>query len=168
MKKHLKSIISLFSICAVIAMLLALTNYFTAPIIKENEDRVANAALLEVLPDADKFEKISADGLPETITDVYKADNGGYVFKLNTSGYKNNLIIMCGVKADGSVSKAICISSEETLEKEKTYGDNFAGLSLDKVDTVDTIGGATKTTKAYRGAIKDALNAFNMLKGGNE
>ena len=164
MKKHLKSIISLFAICAVAALLLALTNYFTAPIIADYEKQQANKALHEVLPEASDFESISTEGLPETVKDAHKADNGGYVFRLVTAGYGSDFVIMCGINPDGTVSKAVCLSSNETLEKEKTYGESFKGLDANGVDSVDTIAGATKTTQAYKGAIKDALDSFAKLK----
>lgn len=166
MKKHLKSVISLFAICSAIAILLALTNYFTAPIIAEYENKKANEALIEVLPEAENFEKLDINGLPDTVSEAYKADNGGYVFKLVTVGYGTDFIIMCGVNPDGTVSKALCLSSNETLEKEKTYGENFAGLDANGVAAVDTISGATKTTSAYRDAVKAALDSFAKLKGG--
>jgi electron transport complex protein RnfG len=167
MMKHIKSVVSLFAICAAVAILLALTNYFTAPIIADYENQKANEALIEVLPEAKSFETVEFKDLPETVKEVYKADNGGYVFKLVTVGYGTDFVIMCGVNPDGTVSKALCLSSNETLEKEKTYGENFKGLSANEVGSVDIITGATKTTKAYRDAVKDALNSFIKLTGGN-
>ena len=167
MKKHLKSIIVLFSICAVVALLLALTNYFTAPVIKDYEEEIARQALLEVLPGAKKFTLVDLpDGMPEIVEEAHKADIGGYVFKLRTSGYKSDMIIMCGINPDGTISKAKCISSNETLGYEKTYGENFNGLDANGVNSVNTIANATSTTTAYKNAIKDALNAFNILEGG--
>ena len=35
------------------------------------------------------------------------------------------MVIMCGVSKDGVVTGALCLSSNETLGKEKTYGENF-------------------------------------------
>ena len=37
MKKSIKSIVTLVCICAVVAILMAITNVFTAPIISKNE-----------------------------------------------------------------------------------------------------------------------------------
>lgn len=169
MKKSVKSTLVLVGICAVMAVLLALTNAITAPIIEKNAAAAANEALLEVMPDGEGFEKMEfdAEALPKTITEVYKEANGGYVFRLKTTGYSSDFIIMCGVKADGTVSGAVCLSSTETLGHEKTFGANFTGKDVAGVDAVDTISGATKTTEAYRNAIKDALNAAIILGGGS-
>lgn len=169
MKKYIKSVISLISICLVVSLLLAITNLITAPTIKKNEDAAANAALLEVLPDGEDFERvdISKYTLPSSVEEAYCEKNGGYVFKLRVSGYSPDMIIMCGISSDGRVSGALCLSSGETLGYEQVYGDNFKGKSIDEVETVDVISGATKTTSGYRSAIKDALNAFTILNGGS-
>lgn len=168
MKKSVLSTVALVGICAVMAILLALTNFITAPIIEKNQEAAANAALLEVMPSGTGFEKVDFDAatLPKTITDVYKEKSGGYVFKLATAGYDSGFIIMCGVNADGTVSGAVCLEANETLGKEKTYGNEFVGKNMAGVEAVDTISGATKTTTAYKNAIKDSLNAAVILGGG--
>ena len=55
MSTSVKSVVVLVAICSIVAVLLALTNSITAPIIEENENKKANAALLEVLPDGESF-----------------------------------------------------------------------------------------------------------------
>ncbi len=169
MKKSFVSTLVLFSICAVMAVLLALTNAITAPAIKKNQEAAANKALLEVMPGGEGFEKIEFDAskLPKTVTEVYREKNGGYVVTLTTTGYGSGMIIMCGVNADGTVSGAVCLGSTETLGYEKTFGANFVGKDADGVSAVDTISGATKTTAAYKNAIADALNTAIILGGGS-
>lgn len=168
MKKSVLSTVALVSICAVMAILLALTNSVTAPIIKQNQEAAANAALLEVMPSGTGFEKVEFDAatLPKTVTEAYKEKSGGYVITLTTTGYSSGLTIMVGVNADGTVSGAVCLASQETLGKEKTYGESFVGKNAAGADAVDTIAGATKTTTAYKNAIKDALNSAIILGGG--
>jgi len=168
MKKSVLSTVALVSICAVMAILLALTNSITAPIIKQNQEAAANKALLEVMPNGEGFEKVDfdADSLPKTVTEVYKEKNGGYVITLTTTGYNSGLTIMCGVNADGTVSGAVCLASQETLGQEKTYGESFVGKNAAEADATDTVSGATKTTTAYKNAIKDALNSAIILGGG--
>ena len=75
MKKSINSILVLVSICAVISVVLALTNSITAPIIQDNEQKNANAALLELLPDGGSFAlvDISSFELPSTVSEVYSA-----------------------------------------------------------------------------------------------
>ena len=169
MKQYLKSIIALTAICAVVAVLLSVANFITAPIIKENEAAAANESLKVVMPDGEDFKSVDISGysLPKTITEVFSEKNGGYVFKLSTSGYSANMIIMCGVDNSGKVTGSVCIGSEETLGYESTYGEKFKGITSDTVESVDTISGATKTTLGYRNAVKDALNGFIIMSGGS-
>ena len=169
MKKSVQSTLVLVAICAVMAILLAVTNAITAPIIKQNQDAAANEALLVVMPGGEGFEKmdISSYTLPSTVTEVYKEANGGYVVTLTTTGYGSGFVIMCGVSADGTVTGAVCLASTETLGFEKTFGESFTGKDAAGVDAVDTISGATKTTTAYKNAVKDALNAAVILGGGS-
>lgn len=169
MKKSVTSTLVLVCVCAVTAILLAFTNAITAPVIKQNQDAAANEALLEVMPNGEGFEKmdISSYELPATVTEVYKEANGGYVVTLTTTGYGSGFVIMCGVSADGTVTGAVCLTSTETLGHEKTFGTNFTGKNAEGVDAVDTISGATKTTAAYKNAVKDALNTAIILGGGS-
>ena len=59
-----------------------------------------------------------------------------------------------------------CLSSSETLGYEKTFGERLVGHNSADIDSVDAISNATKTTVGYRNAVKDALLAVEILKGG--
>ena len=169
MKNHLKSIIVLTAICGVMAILLSATNFLTAPIIKQNENSAANKALLEVMPEGKEFTlvDITEYELPQTVTSVYKEASGGYVVQLTTAGYSTGLVIMCGVDKEGTITGATCLASGETLGAEKTYGQNVLGKSLEDIDSVDTVASITRTTEAYKNAVKDALNTAVILGGGS-
>ncbi len=169
MKKYIKSIISLTVICAVIAALLAVTNSKTAPIIDKNQKAAANKALLEVMPDGGDFTAVDLAKytLPESVQEAYTASNGGCVVKLTAKGYGPDMIIMCGVDANGVVTGAVCLSSNETLGVEKTYGETTKGATVGSIDDLATVSGATMTTGAYKGAVKDALNTAIILGGGS-
>ena len=170
MKKHIISVVTLVAIVGVMTLLLACTNAVTAPIIEKNAGAAANAALLEVMPEGENFEAVDLSGyeLPATVTEVHKETTGkGYVVKLTTKGYGADFVIMCGVSADGTVTGAVCLSSNETLGKEKEYGANFTGKDAAAVEATDTISGATMTTAAYKGAVQDALNTAIILGGGS-
>lgn len=172
MKKSLRSILVLVCICAAVAILMALTNSITGPIIEKNEQLKANAALLEVLPEGGSFEQIDIGSytLPSTVTEVYRAEKGGYVIKLNTTGYASGMVMMVGVSPDGTVAGSKIISSNETPSIGGAAADSVSaaavGKDLSSIDGLDTVSGATKTTAAYRAAIKDALNTVVILGGG--
>lgn len=169
MNKHMKSVISLTAICAAVSLLLAVTNYVTAPIIEKQQSAAANEALYQVMPDGEDFQAVDLTKyeLPDSVTEAYSEKNGGYVFKITTTGYSSGFIIMCGVDASGTVTGATYIASSETLGEEATYGEKLKGATLDTVESVETVSGATKTTSAYRNAVKDSLGAAVILGGGS-
>lgn len=157
-------------VCAVITLILAVTNHITAPIIEKNQNASANASLLEVMPEGAGFETMDVSGyeLPATVSEVYKeTSDKGFVVKLVTAGYGSDMVIMCGVTSEGKVTGAVCLSSNETLGKEKTYGENFTDKDAAGVEGVEIIAGATKTTAAYKSAVNDALNTAVILGGGS-
>lgn len=170
MKKSIINLSIFVCICTVITLLLAITNSVTEPIIIKNQNASANKALLEVMPEGEGFDPVQLEGLalPGTVSEIFKETNGkGYVIKLITQGYGGEMVIMCGVDSNSVVTGAVCISSNETLGKEKTYGENFMGKDAQGVEGVDTIAGATKTTSAYKNAVTDALKAVIILGGGS-
>jgi len=167
MNKYVKSILALTAICGVVALLLSATNLLTAPIIEKNQSAAANEALLVVMPQGKDFTPVDLTTyeLPATVTEVFAESSGGHVIKLTTAGYGTGMVIMCGVDAAGTVTGATCLSSNETLGVEKTYGDKTVGKTKEDIDSLDTVASATKTTEAYRGAVKDALLAVEILGG---
>ena len=169
MKKQLKSVISLTSICAVVALLLALTNFITAPIIEEQEKNAVGEAFKTVLPEGEGFEAVdlSKYELPSTVEEAYSEKNGGFAFKLRTAGYGSDLVLMCGIGSDGAVAGVSYISGNETLGVEATYGENLKNATADTIEGVDTVAGATKTSTAMKSAVKDALNSAIILGGGS-
>ena len=176
MSKSVKSVTVLVAICAIMAILLGITNAITAPFIAENEAAKENSALLEVLPSGKSFERLDLtkhEGLPVTLREAYKEVSGGFVLKLETTGYSSGMVIMVGVNADLTVAGTKCISSTETpgiggaaMTGYETSG-IFVGKDIETVGEVDTVGGATKTTAAYRSAVKDAIGSAIILGGGS-
>ena len=169
MKKQLKSVISLTAICAVVALLMALTNFITAPIIEEQEKNAVGEAFKTVLPEGEGFEAVdlSKYELPSTVEEAYSEKNGGFAFKLRTAGYGSDLVLMCGINNEGAVAGVSYISGNETLGVEATYGENLKDATADTIESVDTVAGATKTSTAMKSAVKDALNSAIILGGGS-
>jgi len=168
-KNNLMPTIVLSAICICVVAILALVNIFTAPVIKENQEKKTNEALLEVMPDGISFEKVEdISKLPDCVTGAHKSVNGGYVFTMNVSGYKTGLIVVCGVNSEGTVTGAKYIQSNETLGAENGLGDKYIGKTLSDYTSVEIISGATMTSKGYQNAIGAALESFKILTGCNE
>lgn len=169
MKNNIKSIVVLTAICSVIAVAMGVVNLVTYPIIEKNEAAIANQSLVVVMPNGEGFEKIDITKyqLPDSVTDVYSEKSGGYVIQCVTSGYASGLTVMCGIDKDGVVTGATCISSGETLGVEKDYGTKTVGATMQTVNDIEAVAGATKTCNGYKAAVNDALKSFVVLNGGS-
>lgn len=163
-------IVALTAICLLISAALAFTNSFTAPVIAKAAAERAEAARVEVIPDAEGFELLTIDGLPPTVKEAYKTTNDvGYIFMLTASGYGGDIQIICGIRPDGTIIQTKTLLQTETKGLgTKITEEGFAGQFAEKDSTlsgVDTISGATISSKAYINAIKDAFTAFELAKG---
>ena len=168
-KDFVAPILVLTLICLVISGALAFTNSITEPVITGAAAEREEAARYEIIPEADDFELFSADGLPATVREVYRSTNGvGYIFMIMTSGYGGDIKIICGVDADGRVIRSRAIEQSETKGlgariAEAPFADQFDGVDSE-LEGVDAITGATISSTAYIGAIRDALDAFEIIR----
>ena len=166
----IKPVLVLVCICLVVTALLAYINSVTSPIIAKAEQEKTEQAMTEVLADADGFEKLEIENLPERVTEVYTATNGaGYVFMLTTKGYGGDMKLICGMKADGTIEQCKTLSHAETSglgskTAEDPYRNQYSGKSADTLSEVDAITGATISSNAYKNAIVDAFKAYDMIK----
>lgn len=170
-KDIIKPIVVLTCICLVVTALLAYVNTVTSPIITKAEQEAAEQARAEVLSEADSFVKLEMAELPETVQEVYRAENGaGYVFMLETDkGYSSDMKLICGIRSDGSIEACKTLSHNETSglgskTAEDPYKSQYVGKTSDTLTEVDAISGATISSNAYKSAIEDAFEAFEMAK----
>ena len=168
-KSNLMPSLVLGSICIVVALLLSVVNMITAPIIAAKQNAAANAALLEVLPGGKNFTEIQInEKYPTAVTKGWSAD-GGYVFQMEVAGYKPGLIIMCGVDADGKVVGVKHIATNETYGMENELNGAYIGDDYNTLELVLASGATptSKTSAAYYSAVKAALEAVIVAKGGS-
>ena len=178
MMKHLKSVLTLFIVCAIVSIALAVCYGITNPIILANQKADAMKSLLDVMPDGGDFTEvdISTYSVPAGVTAAYKSSNGGYVIQITFDGYNSGNVAMVGVSADGKVTGTKCINVADKggkgkdsaveipkLDSEGYYKDS----TIDTIDGVDTVGGVTVSTTAYRDAIKNAIGAAVVIGGGS-
>ena len=164
MKAKLFPTLTLGIICLVVVLMLAAVNTITAPLIEKAQEKKVQKTLAQVMPLGSDFSKIEISGLPEEVTAAYRETGGGYVFQMKVTGYKPGLIILCGIDANGVITGAEFIASNETLSAEVGLGKNFIGYTSDTV-TPELVAGSTakKTTGAYYSAIESALEAFEII-----
>lgn len=166
----IKPVLVLVCICLVVTALLAYINSVTSPIIAKADQEKTEQAMSEVLADADGFEKLEIENLPDRVTEIYTANNGsGYVFMLTTKGYGGDMKLICGMKADGTIEQCKTLSHAETSglgskTAEDPYRNQYSGKNSDTLSEVDAITGATISSTAYKNAIEDAFKAYDMVK----
>ena len=175
MKKSITSILTLVVICLVMAVLLAVTNHFTAPIIADQLAAQSGAALGALIPEGviatEVTDPAELEKLPKTVTKAYTCSNGWKVLELTTKGYSDGLVFLCAVDGEGAVQKIQHVSDSETTGyggvqlANGTIYSLFMGITTDTLAGVDTATGATITAKAVYAAINDAINAAAILGG---
>lgn len=188
LKEILIPTVSLFVICLCVTALLAVTNAVTKDAIAYQQELSAAESRQAVCPDAVDFEKVEYDVQG---VECYKAlDKSGnligYAISSASRGYGGDVKVMTGVNAeDGSV---IAINVYDNSGETPGLGVNtsgekftsqFAGLSsgtgvtVDKDAgknpdsvAVDSVTGATISSRAVTNAVNQAFEAYNAVKEG--
>lgn len=180
--------VSLFVICLCVTALLAVTNAVTKDAIAYQQELSAAESRQAVCPDAVDFEQVQYDVQG---VECYKAldESGnlvGYAISSSSKGYGGDVKVMTGIKAeDGSV---IAINVYDNSGETPGLGVNtsgekftsqFAGLSSGTGVTVDkdagknpdsvpvdSVTGATISSRAVVSAVNQAFEAYNAVKEG--
>lgn len=169
-KQYIMCVVVLTAICLFISGALALVNDITLPVITEAGIARAEAARIEVLPEADGFEEVILEGKPDSVTQIFEATNGaGYVMMLTVKGYGGNIELICGINSEGRITQTKTLSHGETaglgakIDTEE-YKSQYVGKDS-SLEGVDAISGATISSTAYKNAINDAFTAYEMAAG---
>lgn len=188
LKEILIPTVSLFVICLCVTALLAVTNAVTKDAIAYQQELSAAESRQAVCPDAVDFEKVEYDVQG---VECYKAldESGnliGYAISSASRGYGGDVKVMTGINAeDGSVI-AINVydnSGETPGLGVNTSGEKFTsqfvglssgtGVTVDKdagknpdCVAVDSVTGATISSRAVTNAVNQAFEAYNAVKEG--
>jgi len=173
-----KSIFILTFICFFVAGALALVNSCTREKIENDAKDRAYDARSKIIPGVPGFDRIDIEGkgLPESITEVYKATNdAGYVFTISVKGFgRENMKLLCGVSMDGKIIESnrthLVISHTETPSYfNRVFTDqhlgNFWNSDKNEIERIDAISGATVSSDALKRAMLYALTAFELIRG---
>ena len=170
----------LFAITAVAALVLAVVNNFTAPVITENNKRAQEEALRLVLHDAPGFELVEftpSEG--SSVKEVYNAGGIGTVVKVSPAGYGGKIDMVVGIDNNLKVTGIEIISQSETAGLgSNCTNDSFKAKFIGKTENItvvkngakgneiDAISSATVTSKAVTKGVNDAISAVKTMKGG--
>lgn len=180
-KEVLIPTVSLFLICTIVTLLLAVTNSVTAPKILQLQIETANKTKAEVLSVATNFSEektVDLNGTTYTYYEGYDDSKNiaGYVFTTSAKGYGGDIVTMVGVKSDGTVAGIDFLSISETAglgmnADSDDFKSQFVGKSgvigVNKNTSSDTeiqaLTGATITSKAVAEAVNIALELFEEV-----
>lgn len=162
----MKLILVLTSICIIAGLFLGLTYSVTIDKIKYQEEMAEKRAISAVLPNAKEFStKISVEAM-----EYYKGFDSegnivGYAFIGEGKGYSSKIRIMIGIDTAGGISGIKIISQQETPGlgskiREPWFQEQFKVKGVDKVDTIT---GATITSKAVKNTVKDAIEKMSEV-----
>ncbi len=169
----IKPVVVLTAICVVVSGLLAVVNGITTPIIEKNAALAADAARIELLPEAtdgfDKIEDVDMAG----VTEVYKAKNGsGYTVTAFGKGYGGDVTYMVAFDSEGVIVNLKVLSHSETAGlgskiENPEFIESFKGSNKELTAAdIDMISGATISSNASLTAVNNARKAFNQYAKG--
>lgn len=182
-KEIIKVGLILFAITALAALVLALMNGVTAPLIQANQAKKQQLAMQNVLPEASGFstDNLRTDSMDKTVTAVYAAEDAGYAVMVSPNGYGGAISMAVGVDKHGTVTGVDVISQSETAglganctkdEFKTQFTGKTAGVTVSKngakENEIDAISSATITSKAVTAGVNAAIDAAAQLsEGGN-
>lgn len=187
--EFVKLSVTLFGITFVVALLLAVVNFFTAPKIANINQQKLEHAMATVLPDAVTFEdvtaKVTAVWTNETsVLSVQTAKNAsgsviGYCVEVAPQGYSAEIDMMVGINTEGEITDTDIISIADTpgigtQVEEPEFIDQFVGKSgvltgvkgsSAAANEVLLISGATYSSTAFSDGVNAALRAYEIIVG---
>lgn len=175
--KFLAPALPLTVICVVIALLLSLVNALTADRIKDNALKEKELAIETIFPESNGFENADSSLYAQAVSEAgtVKNESGetiGYYAEVSPVGFKGEISLIVGCDAEGKIIKVSCLATSETPSvgtkaTDKAYLDKFDAKSESDVDSVDTISGATISSRAVKTGIKNAvITVHNIIEEG--
>jgi len=173
-------------VCIVSAAGLAMTYSFTRGPIEAQAREAEQKSLTACLPQAKTFEKVtdaqllakaSAVSGDVTVDGLFRALDGtgatvGAGLLVGSRGYGGPIRMAVGVDRNGKVVGVTIVSMNETpglgskVVDDKTFLPRFKGMgSAEEARKVDTITGATKSSRGVRKGVEAALAVFAAIGG---
>ena len=174
--------LKLFLITAISAMLLAVLNNVTSPIIAQNTKNKQEESMRMVLNRAESFEHVVLLDYEDAVGEIYKgldADGKtvGYAVMTSSYGYGGDISLAVGVDNELKVTGVDVISHSETpglganctnTEFKNRFIGKTQGVEVvkngAKNNQIDAITSATITSKAVTSGVNTAISAVKVVK----
>jgi len=171
-KTYVMPLLVLTVICLVVSFALAYMDSITSPIVIAAAAERAQVVMAEKIPEATGFESIDLNyvsgDLPSSIREIYRTTNGiGYIFIAAVNGFSGDITVICAIDPEGRIISCSTLSHTETkgigtILEQESFLYPFKGLDSNLVG-IDTVAGATISTRAYIHAIEDIFAAFHLV-----
>lgn len=166
----IKPTVVLLCICIIIPLALAITNAVTSDRITELERKNTESTMAALIK-ADEYTEKTFDKGGFTYYEAVKdGKTVAYIFKTAAKGYGGDVSVMTALSPDGKISNLaiLDVSSETPGLGQNASKKEFYGQFKDKTDKVaitdiDTVTGATITSKAVTAAVNEAVESFKKL-----
>lgn len=166
----IKPTVVLLCICIIIPLALAVTNAVTSDRITELERKNTESTMAALIK-ADEYTEKTFDKGGFTYYEAVKdGKTVAYIFKTAAKGYGGDVSVMTALSPDGKISNLaiLDVSSETPGLGQNASKKEFYGQFKDKTDKVaitdiDTVTGATITSKAVTAAVNEAVESFKKL-----
>lgn len=191
-KDIVKPALILFVICVAVTFALAFTYNATKETIDNQTFEKALKARNEIFPEAGEFLKIEPEKYEDlseeiNIEEVYEAKRDGmvlgYIINIIVQGYGDKMVVVTGIEEPGRVVKAAIREHAETPGlgskiTELPFISQLNGITREdnirvvktkvgtKREEINAVTGATMSSKAVVKAVREALEVFNILNGG--
>ena len=174
----------LFAICAICVFILALCNSLTVDTIAKINLEKAENARIQVLSEADSFEKADYQGESEIYIGKKGDDKVGYCVSAAPKGFGGAIEMMVGIDNDLSITGVTIVNMSETpglgsKASNEDFIGQYSGMSAKKGEVsviksgvpsdneVVAISGATVTSKAVTDGVNAAIEAVKEMEGLN-
>lgn len=186
MNKVVQMLLVLTSIGIISGGLLAVVSGWADPLIAANQKAATEAAIFRVLPDGKKYQQVENVGF-----ELYKVNNEnnqstGYAIVYEGNGFSGKIRLIAGLSED--LNKIFAIEILDQIETpglgtkitEKPFTDQFVqlqttpniawvkGEKADKPNEIQTITGATISSKAVVEILNDGINRLKKLRENGE
>ena len=187
-KDIIKIALNLVVIYVIGGLILAAVYAKTSPIMYRNAEEQKKQALKELIPDADKIEKLGDWSIHEKHAEYFIARKGedtiGYIVQSYGKGYSSYINTLIAVDKDFKVQKINILGHAETpglgdeIEADSFKGqfknkdlDHLKVLKTDTTEYIQAISGATISTRAVsEDAVKNGVKFLieKVKEGGSE
>ena len=174
----------LMLIVALVVLVLAVVNSFTAGMIADRQAAAGRQARQALIPQAKEFEKIDAALTEEeakTVSDIYLAKDGdthfGYCVDVAPSGFGGGIEMIVAFSLDNKIYGIQIISHSETpgigakvLAEDGGLLTQYNDISTTSLGSVSAVSGATVTSNAVHSGVSAATQIVERLiqEGGNK